>query len=212
MSNTDQPQIRAGATPWRSPTLQAMVAATTLTRKGPERQQLAGPQSKMPLGFLQQGPLTSRLRGGGGVGEPEKDAKNDAEAVSKGTGEPDETMPEPEEPAGTKPALQELSRTKNGSPGGRQTRSMTDALLRVDESDLGKSKSSVVMPKSFEELTPTDPQYHGIQGFSFGEFPPLGGEVSKDTTSNMTIGARSHPRRTLESSKLKKRRLSWRVE
>jgi hypothetical protein len=24
-----------------------------------------GPKSKMPLGFLQQGPLTSRLRGGG---------------------------------------------------------------------------------------------------------------------------------------------------
>jgi hypothetical protein len=65
MSDTDQPRIRAGATPWRSPTLQARVAATTLTRKGPERQRLAGPQSKMPLEFLQQGPLTSRLRGSG---------------------------------------------------------------------------------------------------------------------------------------------------
>jgi hypothetical protein len=43
MSDTDQPRIRAGATPWRSPTLQARVAATTLTRKGPERQRLAGP-------------------------------------------------------------------------------------------------------------------------------------------------------------------------
>jgi hypothetical protein len=65
MSNTDQNRIRAGATPSRSKTLQARVAATTLTCKGPERQRLAGPQSNMPLGFLQQGPLTSRLRGGG---------------------------------------------------------------------------------------------------------------------------------------------------
>jgi hypothetical protein len=64
MSNTDQNQIRAGATPWRSKTLQARVAATTLTRKGPERQRLAGPQSNMPFGFLQQGPLTSRSGGG----------------------------------------------------------------------------------------------------------------------------------------------------
>jgi hypothetical protein len=110
MSDTDQPQIRAGATPWRSPTLQARVAVTTLTRKGPERQRLAGPQSKMPLGFLQEGSLTSRLRRGGE--EPEKDAEIDAEAVSKGTGEPDETMPKPEEPAGTKLGLQELSGTK----------------------------------------------------------------------------------------------------
>jgi hypothetical protein len=61
-------------------------------------------------------------------------------------------MPEPEEPAGTKPGLQELSGTKNGSPGGRQTRSMTDALLRVDETEVGKSKSSVVMPKGFKEI------------------------------------------------------------
>jgi hypothetical protein len=168
MSDTDQPRIRAGATPWRSPTLQARVPAATLTRKGPERQRLAGPQSKMPLGFLQQGPLTSRLRGGGE--EPEKESKKDAEAVSKGEGEPDETMPEPEEPAGTKPRLQELPGTKNGSPGRRQTRSMTDALLRVDETEVGKSKSSVVMPKGFEELPRTDPQYQGVQGFNFGTF------------------------------------------
>jgi hypothetical protein len=110
----------------------------------------------------------------------------------------DETMPEPEEPAGTKPGLQELSGTKNGSSGGRQTRSKTDALLRVDESDVGKSKPSVVMPKSFEKLPPTDPQYQGIQGFSFGDFPPPGGEVSKDTTSNMTIGAKKAPSKDIE--------------
>jgi hypothetical protein len=136
ISDTGQPQIRAGATPWRSPTLQARVAATTLTRKGPKRQRLAGPQFKMPLGFLQQGPLTSRLRGG--EEEPEKDPKIDAEAVNKRTGEPDVTMPEPEEPAGTKPGLQELLGTKNGSPSGRPTRSKTDALLRVDKSGVGK--------------------------------------------------------------------------
>jgi hypothetical protein len=119
MSDTDQPpRIRAGATPWRSPTLQARVAAATLTRKGPERQRLAGPQSKMPLGFLQWGPLTSRLSGGGK--EPEKESEIDAEAVSKGEGEPDKTMPELEEPAGTKPGLQELPGTKNGSSGGRR--------------------------------------------------------------------------------------------
>jgi hypothetical protein len=79
MSNIDQTQIRTGATPWRSKTLQARVAAPTLTRRGPERQRLAGPQSNMPLGFLQQGPLTSRLRGGG-----EEDAEgpdNKAKAV-----------------------------------------------------------------------------------------------------------------------------------
>jgi hypothetical protein len=195
MSNTDRARIRAGATPWRSPTLMARVAATTLTRKGPEGQRLAGPQSKMPLGFLQQGPLTSRLREGGE--EPEKDAKIDVAAVSKGTGEPDETMLEPEESAGTKPGLQELSGTKNGSPGGRQTRSKTDALLRVDESGVGNSKSSVEMPKGFEELPQTDPRYQGIQGFSFGDFPPQGGEVSKDTTSNMTIGAKEAPSRDI---------------
>jgi hypothetical protein len=144
MSDTDQTQIRTGATPWRSPTLQARVAAATLTRKGPERQRLAGPQSKMPLGFLQQGPLTARLRGGGEG--PKEEPEINAEAVGKGEGEPDETMPEPEEPTGTKPGLQVLPGTKNGSPGGRQTRSMTDALLQVDETEVGKSKSSVVMP------------------------------------------------------------------
>jgi hypothetical protein len=78
-------------------------------------------------------------------------------------------MPEPEESAGTKSGLQELSGTENGSSGGRQTRSKTDALLRVDESGVGKSKSSVEMPKGFEELPPTNPQYQGIQGFSFGD-------------------------------------------
>jgi hypothetical protein len=65
MSDIGQPQIRACAMPWRSPTLQARVAAATLNRKGPERQRLAGPQFKMPLGFLQECPLTARLRGGG---------------------------------------------------------------------------------------------------------------------------------------------------
>jgi hypothetical protein len=106
-------------------------------------------------------------------------------------------MPEPEEPAGTKPGLQELSGTKNGSPGGRQTRSKTDALLRVDESGVGKSKPSVEMPKGFEELPPTDPQYQGILGFSLVYFPPLGGEVSTDTTSTMTIGAKETPSRNI---------------
>jgi hypothetical protein len=196
MSDTDQTRIHAGATPWRSPTLQARVAAATLTRKGPERQRLAGPQSKMPLGFLQQGPLTARLRGGGEG--PEKEPEIDAEAVSKGEGEPDETMPEPEEPAGTKPGLQVLPGTKNGSPGGRQTRSMTDALLRVDDTEVGKSKSSVVMPKGFGELPRTDPQYQGIQGFNFGDFPPLGGGVSKETTSNITKGAGEAPSEDME--------------
>jgi hypothetical protein len=118
----------------------------------------------MPLGFLQQGPLTSRLRGGGE--EFERNAKSDLKAVSKGTGEPDETMPEPKEPAGTKPGLQALSGTKNGSPGGRQMQSKTDALLRVDESGFTKSKSSVEMPKGFEELPPTDPQYQGSKGLA----------------------------------------------
>jgi hypothetical protein len=182
----------------------------------------------MPLGFLQQGPLTSNLRGGGE--KPEKDAEIDAEAVSKGIGEPDETMPEPEKPAGTKPGLQELSGTKNGSPGGRKTRSKTGALLRVDESGAGKPKSSVEMPKGFGELPPTDPQYQGIQGFSFGDFPPLGGEVSKDTTSNMKIGAKEAPSRDIgnvktseketelkggvapaQKGRQKSKRLQWRV-
>jgi hypothetical protein len=195
MSDTDQTQIHAGATPWRSQTLHARAAAATLTCKGPEGQRLAGPQSKMPLGFLQQGPLTARLRGGGEG--PEKEPEIDAEAVSKGEGEPDETMPEPEEPAGTEPGLQVLPGTKNGSPGGRQTRSMTDAL-RIDKTEVGKSKSSVVMPKGFEELPQTDPQYQGIEGFNFGDFPALGGGVSKDTTSNVTEGAGEAPAEDIE--------------
>jgi hypothetical protein len=95
----------------------------------------------------------------GGGEEPEKDAEIDAEAVSKGTAELDETMPEPKEPAGTKPGLQDLSGTKIESPGGRHTRSKTNALLRIDESGVGKSKSFVEMPKGFEELPPTNPQY-----------------------------------------------------
>jgi hypothetical protein len=111
----------------------------------------------MPLGFLQQGLLTSRLRRG------ERNlrrmhAKTDAEAVRR-TCESDETMPEPEEPAGTNPGLQVPSGTKNASPGGRQTRSKTDALLRVDESGVGKSKSSIEVSNGFEELPSTDPQY-----------------------------------------------------
>jgi hypothetical protein len=192
MSDTDQPQIRAGAMPWRSPTLQARIAAATLTRKGPERQRhLAGPQSKMPLGFLQEGPLIARLRGGGE--EPQKEPEKDAEADSKGKGEPDETTPEPEERAGTKPGLQELSGTKSGSPCGRQTQFMTDALLRVDETEVGKTKSSVVMPKGFGELPRTDPQYQGIQGFNLGDFSPLGGEVSRVTILNVTKGAGEAP-------------------
>jgi hypothetical protein len=182
MSDTHEPRIRAGATPWRSPTLQARVAAALLTRKGPERQRLAGPQSKMPLGFLQQGPLTSRLRGRGE--EPDKEPKKDAEAVSKGEGEPDETMPEPEEPAGTKPGLQELPGTKNGSPGGRQTRSVADALLRIDETEVGKLKSLVVMPKGFEQLPQTDPQYQGVQGFKLRGLP-----TSRRRDSSDILGA-----------------------
>jgi hypothetical protein len=196
MSNTDQTRIRAGATPWRSKTLQARVAATTLTRKGSERQRLAGPQSNMPLGFLQQGPLTSRLRGGGeedaeGLDDkakavlnrcnacsrkghkaqdcpkrsgkkPAEEPEGDAEAVNKGPGEPEDTTPGPEEPSGTKPGLQESSGTKSGSPGGRQTRSRTDALLRKEETNVGKPKTSEDVPKGFEELPRDDPQYQGI--------------------------------------------------
>jgi hypothetical protein len=145
----------------------------------------------MRLGFLQQGPLTARLTGG--REGPEKEPEIDGKAVSKGEGEPDETMPEPEEPAGTKPGLQVLPGTKNGSPGGRHTQSMTDALLRIDDTEVGKSKSSKVMPKGFEELPQADPQYQGIQGFNFGDFPSLGGGVSKDTTSNVTKGAGEAP-------------------
>jgi hypothetical protein len=53
---------------------------------------------------------------------------------------------------------------------------------------VGKLKSSVVMPKGFEDLPRTDPQYQGVQGFNFGDFPPLGGGVSKNTTSKVTQG------------------------
>jgi hypothetical protein len=42
-------------------------------------------------------------------------------------------------------------------------------------------------------LPPTDPQYQGVQGFIFGDFPSLGGGVSKDTTSNVTKGAGTAP-------------------
>jgi hypothetical protein len=57
------------------------------------------------------------------------------------------------------------------------------------------------MPKGFGELPPADPQYQGIQGFSFRDFPPLEREVSKDTTSNMTIGAKEAPSRDIENVK-----------
>jgi hypothetical protein len=70
---------------------------------------------------------------------------------------------------------------------------MTDALLRIDETEVGKSKSFVVMPKGSQELPPTDPQYQGVRGFTFGDFPSLGGGVSKDTTSNVTKGAGTAP-------------------
>jgi hypothetical protein len=55
------------------------------------------------------------------------------------------------------------------------------------------------MPKGFGELPPTDPQYQGIQGFSFEDLPQRGEEVSKDTTSNMTIGAKAAPSRDIEN-------------
>jgi hypothetical protein len=74
-------------------------------------------------------------------------------------------------------------------------------MLRVDKSDVGKLKSSIEMPKGFEELLPTEPQYQRIKGFSFGDFPPLGGEVSKDTTLNMTIGAKEAPSRDIGNVK-----------
>jgi hypothetical protein len=234
MSNTDQTQIRAGATLWRSKTLQAWVAAATLTRKGPERQRLAGPQSNMPLGFLQQGPLTSRLRGGeeedaegpddkakavlnccdacsrkGHTAQdcpkrlgkkPAEELEGDAEAVSKGPGEPEDTTPGLEEPSGTRPGLQESPGTKGGSTGGRQTRSRTDALLRKEETNVGKPTTSEDEPKGFEELPRNDPQYQGIQGFRFGdleeEFPALGGR--KNTTSGISKGAKKGPTDDME--------------
>jgi len=53
------------------------------------------------------------------------------------------------------------------------------------------------LPKGFEELPRTDPQYQGVQGFSFENFPPLGGEV----TSNVTKGAPEAPLEDVESDK-----------
>jgi hypothetical protein len=197
MSDTDQTRIRAGAMPWRSPTLQARAEAATLTRKGTEKQRLAGPTP------VQDAPRIPPARSfhcppQGGEEGPEKEPKIDAEAVSKGKGEPDETMPEPEEPAGTKPGVQELPGSKNGSPRGRHTRSMIDALLRVDDTEVGKSKSSVVMPKGFGELPRTDPQSQGIQGFNFRGFPPVGGGVGKEITSNVSKGAGEAPLKDME--------------
>jgi len=141
----------------------------------------------MPLGFLQQGPSTARLRGGGE--EPEKDA----EASDEEKGEPVDTTPGPEEPAGTRPGLQESSGIHSGSAGGRETRSKTGALLRIAEKEVAKSKTQEELPKGFEELPRTDPDYQGVQGFSFGDFPPLGGEGSIETTSNVTKGAKKVP-------------------
>jgi hypothetical protein len=77
-------------------------------------------------------------------------------------------MPETEEPACTKPGLQELSGTKNGSPGRRQTRLKTDALLRVDESGVGKSKSSVEMPKGFGSCLQLIHNIRGSKGLALG--------------------------------------------
>jgi hypothetical protein len=45
---------------------------------------------------------------------------------------------------------------------------MTDALLWVDETEVGKPKSSVVMPKGFGELPQTDPQYRESKGSTSG--------------------------------------------
>jgi hypothetical protein len=42
-------------------------------------------------------------------------------------------------------------------------------------------------------LPPTDPQYQRIQGFNFGNFPSLGGEINKETISNVTKGAKVAP-------------------
>jgi hypothetical protein len=127
--------------------------------------------------------------------EPEEDA----EAVSKGPGEREETTPGSEEPAGTKPGLQESSGTKSGSPGDRQTRSRTDALLRKEETNVGKPKTSKDMHEGFLELPRDDPQYQGIQGFRFGdfvEFPALGGR--KNTTSRISKGPEEGPADDIE--------------
>jgi hypothetical protein len=98
--------------------------------------------------------------------EPEKDA----EASDEEKGELVDTTPGPEEPAGRRPGLQESSGTHSGSSGGRETRSKTCALLRIAEKEMAKSKTQEELPKGFEELPRTDPDYQGVQGFSFGDF------------------------------------------
>jgi hypothetical protein len=131
--------------------------------------------------------------------QPAEEPEGDAEAVSKGPGEPEETTPGPEEPAGIKQGLQESSVTKSGSPGGRQTRSRTDALLRKEETNVGKPKTWEDMPEEFLELPRVDPQYQGIQGFRFGdfeEFPALGGR--KKTTWGISKGPEEGPADDIE--------------
>jgi hypothetical protein len=128
------------------------------------------------------------------AGKPEGDAK----AVSKGPGEPEDTTPGPEEPAGSKSGLQESSGTKSGSPGGRQTRSRTDALLQKEETNVGKPKTPEDMPKGFQEL-PRIEQHQGIQGFrseDFEECPALGGR--KNTTSEYIKGPEEGPADDIE--------------
>jgi hypothetical protein len=56
-------------------------------------------------------------------------------------------------------------------------------ILRKEETNVGKPKTSEDMPKGFQDLPRDDPQYQGIQGFRFGDFeesPALGGR--KNTT------------------------------
>jgi hypothetical protein len=99
-----------------------------------------------------------------------------------------------EEPVGTKPGLQESSGTKSESPGGRQTQSRTYALLRKEETNVGKPKTLEDMPKGFLDLPRNDPQYPGIQGFRFGdfeEFSTLGGR--KNTTLEISKGLKERP-------------------
>jgi hypothetical protein len=97
MSDTDQPRIRASATPWRSQTLQARVAAATLTRKPTGKAAACWPPVQDAPRVLTAMSFNFPPQGGGE--EPEKDVEIDAEAVSKGRVEPDESMPEPEEPS-----------------------------------------------------------------------------------------------------------------
>ena len=59
---------------------------------------------------------------------------------------------------------------------------------------MAKSRTREELPKGFEELPRTDPQYQGVQGFSFGDFPPSGVEV----TSNVTTGAPEAPLENIE--------------